>query len=341
MDNSSLANSIFVGAPTEDLLVADVFEMKEESKKTSFISKVEDKGLDAVKFARDNPAQVRDLANMLTAMKDGSGYGSPLEKVSRLKNMLPASALSSISKFKSATGGVLEDLASKVGVSPELVGKVKTLSGEVAGSIMNGAMYGDFNKFQVLEGLVRDTSLFKYLDIESEVLMANEIFMNAIGTDMFTTLIDKLEERFDKDVYSYGLSYAAPEIVYSGDLDSMIAVINKIGLEAFMRNVSNPVKDVLTSYKMKTYNPATFPQEFSKLVNTLRLVNPNFPNHISENRIDLDVAANISSDAVTLFVNNEDIRFTVLAIHGPNFPEANKNELFTMMYPDAAIGATV
>ena len=346
-----LASSVFSGAGTDELLAQDVYEVNEGSDKTSFISKLDNLGYTAAAYIRDEPESVRDLLYLAKDMRQNTGL-SPLQSLARIKNMMPNGVLANISKLGGKGTSVIEGLAAKVGVSPELVGKVKVIAGEVAGTVMDSAMYGDINKFEVMRSLLNDTSMFRYLNIEEEVLLANRVFMAAAGQDIFSTMLDQWELKYDKDVYKWALSYAVPQIVYTGDLESMKAVIAKIGIAAFMAQAPNAIQDVLTSYKMPYGTKVTqYPALFNDLIRTLRLVDPAFPKIastvvVSEDTparvgvINLGVCQNLSADAKMLFLLADDVDFQIMALHGQNYPLTTKEALFNEFYPEAAIGQT-
>lgn len=346
-----LASTIFGGAGTDEVMAADIYAVDETSTKTSFVSKLDNLGYKAAELIRNDPYAVQNLLTFATEIRQNTG-ASMLENISRVKNVMPNGMLASISKMGDKGVSVIEGLASKVGISPELVGKVKTVAGEVAGTLIDQATYGDLDRFSVLSALVNDSSVFRYLNLEQEVLLASEIFSQAAGSGMFSDLLNGWENQYDEDVYRYGLSYAVPQIIYLGDLESMKAVIGKIGVAAFMMQAPNVVQDVLTSFKIPYGTlPTGYQALFNDLVSTLRLVDPTFPLIASTVRqtgeppvttgtIDFRFCTNLSEDAKLLFHTVGTLDFQIMAMHGAEYPTVTKETLFNEFYPESAIGQT-
>jgi len=345
-----LANTIFGGSGTDDLMAADVYSVSEESSKTSFVSKLDNLGYKAAGYIRDNPDTISNLISFASEIRNNKGI-SLLENVARVKQFIPNNILSSISGLADKGTSVITGLAEKVGVSPELVGLVKSTAGNVAGQLMNAAQYGgDVSKFDLLRTLVDDPAVFSYLNLEYEVMMAREIYSQAAGSDLFTDMLGTWENSYDEDVYRYGLSYAVPQIIYVGDISSMNAVIDKIGVAAFVAQTPNAVKDILTSFKIPYNTPVSgYAEQRNLLVSAIERIAPHFPfvkgtvTGAGETRtgtLDFDPVMNISEDAKLLFLTSNNTDYQTLALHGPSFPMSTKESMFSEFYPDAAIGQT-
>lgn len=355
MNPFGLADTIFSGGGTDEVMVQDVYDFTETTPRTSFISKVDQWAGQAAGYIRDNPQDVQSMIELATDLKNYPGQ-SPLDIANRIRYTLGDAKLASLANLGGMgdkAGTFVKDMAAKVGVSPELVGKFKSVVGDVASSIMTYGV-GDQPHLDVLQALVNDTKLFSYLNLEHEVLMFEETLRLAGMSGGFNGLMQYLannaNNRYDNDVWRWGLMNYSRELIFTGDLESLKAMLGAITVEEFLYKNPDAIKVVLSSYRnAPSVTPEMFPTVLGDLISTIRRLDPKWPyveplaSPEDDGRwrtLDFSTVYSLSPDAQLLFLASGDVHLQIIALQAPNYPLTNKESLFAQFYPDAHIGVT-
>lgn len=338
MTTSRTADTIFSGKGTDEVLAADVYQVKDKSTLNKIYDSIKGKAAEAAEYAKSNPYEVSNVLRTASDLK--SGVITKEQALDRIGYGLNSGTLL---KLASKAGPTLEKIATKIGVHPELIGQFKYSFGESVRYIESGDgydSYGSQSHFEIARELLGNPELMRAVDLESEAATLSGLFDDAVRYgfyDLFEYV--KQQNQYDRVSFSVAVMSASSMAVFGGDIAAVEEILKHISVEEFLGENPDAIKSILSTYRLsyKT-TPDQYPAKLAQLTGVLTRLNAHWYETTLHGTwvIDYDVMSTISADAKTLFLTDDVLRPLVLV--APFYRAQSPITLGAQMYPNSAIG---
>jgi hypothetical protein len=325
----------FSGKGTDAILASDVYDIKESTTLNSVFESAKGAAKDAVDYMNVSPSDVRNLLN--TALDLKSGYITPASALSRLgAGLNPATLL----KIKDGAGGLLDKIASGLGINPDIINEVKVGVSGAFSYITGAAVEHLQSSFDVMKGLLGNSELLEFFDIQSETSLLSGMFETAVDYGLMDVLeAVKVSNLYDIRSFEYAVSAASSLAVNNGDVSSIGKMLNHISVDRFLGENPNAVKDLLQNYKLKeNITPDQYPGKLNEKLELFAKLDSNWSKVKVNNEYvpNYGILSGVSDDAIKLIKLNPELR--EMALVAPFYKARSAIDIGREMYPNSAIG---
>ena len=330
----SVSNTMFSGAPTDDVLLVDPKDVTTNAPKTSYVSKVTGGLNKAAEFFRDNPRLVSDSMDLADTLR--SKDMTPQEKLARLDGVF--------GKFGNSVANLTAPIRNAMmnALPPgtaEMATKVGMQVGKAYGVYESVKDVGDVRgALQALERFTGEYGLSEIIDISAEVA-----FLQVMNDEMVSMghpgILDVIDERLNKDKtgnlrHDYYVA-SWPTYVQYGKLDQLETIMESISPDTLMGYHPGSIRILLERYSMPSgTTPDQYPTYKDQLIRVLNQLDINWGRYrrVTDTIWDLSVFTNASLDT-TLVLQMDDLYRVPLTI-ARAYPDRDINDTITTMYRD-------
>lgn len=327
--SAKIAQGFLSNGPRAETLTEDVYGVSDNSILNNLGDKITGFAKDAFNDIRKSPGLVTDLTTMVVS--GGANWGV-------LKDNLADRVVSSLGgkrglvnnlagTFKSGIVGGLglpDDIYDTVVVT--IADKTSNFKGEV-----NGAR----QVFSLINQVTKSSQLSSFFDVGSESALMSGVMREAIALGV-PDAIDVLVENAKDDQIAYNALYANMRVaVESSDLDTIMLMIDKVGVNTFRAQVPDAAALLLANYELPVGTTTEdYDSELIALQLVLDVLDPNW-DKVERNGEwiqTLTPFADISDDARKLLMRDEN--FMVASLVGSQYSDpANLIDELKKMYP--------
>ena len=353
-----IASSVFAGAPTDTLSVADVYLTPTVDLLTSLastLSSVLDSVFNSIRTAGLDLSELAELLKSLiptSSKSSGSSYSSTLassttttsEAVSRLSSALGIN-VSAISDLpEEVKNQAVANLISLSGINVSTLGTITGdrinvtpgTSAQNANGIINGinAVLGDTTTAvpTVVDGVALQAfllSLYNYaVDYglsDAAGTAASALNQSAVDTDTASDIVTAMVSKF-------------PTAVGNSDLDTMQTILNNTTPGAVVAKYPSAVNDIISTYTLDpSISVSEYPSVLTKMTNVLGTINSTWSTDTRDGVTvnSLSPFDGLSDGAAALFATSEEHQATALLAQ--TYSSANTVELLRQFYPNIAL----
>lgn len=331
--SAKIAQGFLTNGPKAETLTEDVYGVSDNNVLNGLGEKVSGFAKDAFNDIRKAPGLVTDLTKMVmsggkdwSVLKDGladrvvSSLGGARGLVSNLG-----------STFKnSLTGGL--------GLPDDIYDAVVVTIGDKT-STFHGEVTGARQVFSLINQVTKSSQLSGFFDVGSESALMSSVMSEAIALGV-PDAIEVLVENAKDDQIAYNALYANMRVaVENSDLDTVLLMIDKVGINTFRAQVPDAASILLSNYQLpRDTTSDDYDAELLALQAVLLKLDSNW-NQVQRNGEwiqDLTPYAAISDDARTLLMRDDN--FMVASLISSQFQQpTNLIDDLKKMYPLAPL----
>lgn len=333
---SRIAKSSFLGAPTDRLEAADVYQ------RTAPVTK------DPQPTSEPPLTALLDQDRQTTqpSMKETEEEKRAREKEAAKKAI--HKTLKGGRGSVEAVGMDMMDVIYDSYIGPqygEVIPDPRTLVKNVRANIDDTEKVVDGGDFDTVEGVanflkdVSGSEIFTAVNLGAEAALVNGT-LEKLSEWGVPEILDKALEKLKKDVKEDAASRQVQRFVDAGDIDSVEVMLKHVGPEVLLSRQPSVPKELLRRYRFKEgTTPGDYPDRLAQLVRVMDQLAPLwFWTYRGEERVwNLAYLAVASDDAQILLKSHDTYRTAVMIAR--HYPEKRPQVLLRAMYPMIAITA--
>lgn len=335
---ANIAQSIFQGASTDKLPVADVYNAPTLDLLSSSVTGVKKVLGNAFTTIRSRGFDLNTLAGMIDIKSGAVSLDAEAAK-SRLNSLLGVN-ITSIKDLPaaaqlSATRRLTELAGINVNSLTDTAGHIlKTVNGVNARDVQ-GILNG-------LKSVLGDIGLSDIVDATAKMAFLGSLAEYATSwglTDTVQTIMNKFEVgSTERDYLEQVLTTSFSAACVTGDLDNLQTIVDNTGPQKLLASYPTAISMVLTGFQFRAGTTADqYPELLVKLLQVLTRIDPNWDTVVRNNTAvtRLEPFLTASPDSRTLF--SYDDTYWNLCLMAPSYPPQDAKAIVKTFYPDIAI----
>lgn len=330
--NSNVAKAIWQGAGTDKQVARDTYTDNSSATQNSLYESVKGVYSSGVKTIQNNPNSIRDLVALTQAAQKGT-----TDKFSLLKRGLSALGSSVPGVIGSISTTLQDKIATTFGLSDQTRQAMQMTINQVSKVVTSSNPTNLTDLASLLNGITGNSKYAKALNLEAEAALFSTVLDTALTYGLTNIVDDVITQASDKYVSASALKFVSSSVISGSDLTTINKIIDEIGVEQFLVNNPDAIKDIISSYRFSSDTTvASYAAKLSELTTTLARINTNWYQY-QRNGVwvpNLTVMSEASSNALTLFYLNETYR--TMALTAPAYPVAEVSTIQAMLYPNNA-----
>jgi hypothetical protein len=294
----------------EKLKVKDAADITGATGNTSVIDALSGMKDEVVDTLRKTPQLASRLTQLVLDVKNGRATGT--DTASRIASVF------------SNRGGVLDDLSNRAkGVMQDSLGMSPALANQVfiaaKGTVLAGTAYLGSSRdissasgvASTLQRLLNDKDAIQYVDLSAQASLLSGVMNEAIKSGI-PQGIDMLMKQAATDAQRSAIaSQNLYAVVFSGNLDTVEAMVKYVTPEAIKARYPTFARDFLAQYTLlATDNPLTYAPAKARILALFRLIDPVWDITMRNGAPVPSLApfVSASSDAVKVFATSDEYR---------------------------------
>lgn len=327
------AATVFSGAGTDEQMAVDVYAVKDSGIVNKVFGSLNEMAYKAADAIKQDPYLVSDLFQTARAVKDGQ-----LTKIDALDRIGLGLNSSAFSRFTQYGTGVLGNLATKVGLSPEITGKMKVaVNGTVNYLTTNNVM--DRGLYDLTGDLLANEEAARFFDVEGEAQLLNGVFTRANQMGAYDILTTYAESgQYDGDALAAALISSSSVFVENGDFDGTDRILDHITPDQYLCENPNATKSLLKNFSLDdTVTPDQYDAKLTQMKSTLNKLDSSwFKVNLNGEMVDnYDVFSEASDDAVKVLSKDPELRHVTLTAR--SYKTDSAINLNSNMYGNSAL----
>lgn len=335
---ANIAQSIFQGAATDKLPVADVYNAPTLDLLSSSVTGVKKVLGNAFTTIRSKGFNLNTLAGMIDIKSGSLSLDADAAKarlnsllgvnISSIKDLPAQAQLSATRRLTELAGVNVNSLTTAAG------NVIKTVDGVNARDVQ-GVLNG-------LKTVLGDIGLSDIVDSTAQMAFLGSMMEYATDwglTDTVQTIMNKFDVgSTERDYLEEVLTTSFSAACVTGDLDNLQTIVDNTGPQKLLANYPTAISMVLTGFQFRAgTTPDTHPTLLVKLLQVLTRIDPNWDTVVRNNTAvsRLEPFLTASPDSKTLF--SYDTTYWNLCLLAPSYPPQDAKALVKTFYPDIAI----
>lgn len=337
MTTNRTADTVFSGKGTDLVLAADVYNVKSSENKNFIFDSINRGAAEAADFINQNPESIRNLINVATDLR--KGYLTPMDAISRIGYGMNSNTLQKLGK--KATG-MATTIANSMGLTPELVNKIKVSIGGAVSYIGGDNLPAVREYLDIAGDLINDSDLTQFFDIEAEASVLSGVLGQGYEYGM-PDILDTVRNtgRYDDLSLKAAAKSISPIAIASGSIKGVKSLLDFVTVDDVLGESPNAVKDIASNFKLpEGTTPDEYPALGSELGGVLEQFDQNwYKVKVGEREVvNYDVLSQVSEDAKKVFMLNETYRPILMT--APFYQPSSVKELAKTLYPRSAYNAS-
>lgn len=332
-----VADTIFSGAPTDNLATQDVYKVTDSGAKNTLFDAAKEQVTETAELLRKRPGIVSEAVQLARSAQTGTM--SKADIASRVANVLSGLGNNPLSKLSAAASSKVFNL---LGVSPETQKTLMT----AGASGFQIFQYADVSSVRGITSLLGDlsgsSSLAKLFDLEAESALFSGVLDDAIRMGVPDSLDLVKQYASNEKVWKDAFVQSAGQAILSSDLATLNKIIDDTSAAQVLGENPNAITDLLTNFKLlNTETPDTYPAKLLLLKTVLNKLNPTWWQYNRGGQLVLDygVMTTASDDAKKLLYL--DSLYRDMALTAPFYDKKTVAAVTLELYPESSIGTSV
>jgi hypothetical protein len=299
--SGNIANTFFESGPDDNLLTADVYEIKDNLPKNNLLTNLNTIAFNSIEEIRNDPEALNNIKSVLTSKAS--------EKLTQEEviNTLIDSMGPLKSSLKDVSGPLLDVLTNNFNETPN------ALSGEsdMLMLLSDGVkQYGGAGskELQSLIGLVNTkiggTDTIELLDLTLESVLTSSLLSNVLDLGLIGAARDILLAVKDPLIAILAIRRNLKNISNSGDIDALTIALDNLGGGRLRADMPDVIIRFLRNYRHpKDLKPSDYQEQVNKIVEVFNRIDSNWNIVKRDNEwvSDLTPFSTASEQAVELF----------------------------------------
>lgn len=332
-----ISTPLFRTDGAEKLQTADVYSLTNAIPVNKLYEAAKDIGGKLFDMAGGREGLVNSVTRLLT-MQNAQMTGKE-----KLESVLQVFGSSTSSLLKTGSSGVLDKAGEYIGLDPSVINKVKVTIDNVSRDYVSSDSY-KLNELlglsSTMAGALGYENAVSIINIGLEASVWGATISSAIDNKS-SNLVSYYSKNLDEEVKRLALMYASTTVMSSGDLDSLVAVLENTTPDVLLAQNTDFVRVFLMAFHMgDDWTADQYPEKGQLLFDTLKRLDANWYryNRNGDWVINLAPLANMSEDAKTLLyyateVGDGDYILRNAIQMAVNFPESTAQAICKAMYP--------
>lgn len=330
--SAKIVQGFLSNGPKAETLVTDVFGVSDNNILNGLGEKVTGFAKDAFNDIRKSPGLVTDL----TAMVKSGGKNWSVTKEG-LADRVMSSLGGKRGLVNNLAGTFKSSLVGGLGLPDDIYDAVVVTIGNKT-SNFKGEVNNARQVFSLINQVTNSTQLTGFFDVGSESALMSSVMGEAIALGV-PDAIEVLVENAKDDQIAYNALFANMQVaVENSDLDTILLMLDKVGVNTFKAQVPNAATLLLSNYELPVGTTVeAYDSELAALKLALTALDDkwNLTQRGDEWIMDLTPFAEISGDARTLFMRDDELM--VASMIGPQYSQIKLTDELKQMYPLAPI----
>lgn len=333
MSTGRLSSTIFQGNGQAQVLVQDAYGIANQESRNSMYESVKGVFADSVDGIQSNKQAPRQIVNILQAARRGS-----IDKVDIIDRALGVMG-TSLPGLLGTLGGTLKNIigdAAETVIGPGAKKDIDVLFKGIPTMISVVDVKDTASLFEFIAEVTGSTELASIVNVEAEAAILGGLAASIMSYGIPELMDDIVETSRSEAAQRKAWEYISTDAVNGADLAGINAVIDKIGLTAFLENNPDAIDMILKGFFFGTKDTVdTYPAKRLELITTLKRIDINWDKWLRNGTLvpNLQPFQAASVDASTLFRLEEPERRYSLA--ASSFPPKSPFDVMTAMYPGA------
>lgn len=269
---TKLAEALFVTGPADDLLVKDVYQLKDAAVQTR-VADILSEGSQHLKTALTQNGAVADLASVLE--KGTKGITVNKEALTERLMQLSAGVRGQLRTLGTDLG---DKVLGRFGTSVEAVQKLRVQIGDAVANLKN---LDDLNSAKGIMGLLGELSgdpeFAKHFDLEAEFALFSGILNEAIRLGIPDAIDFLRAQSHDPEVTRQILLNSVPSLLMQANLADLNKVLDEVGREALLIHYPTLLTDIVSRYWFPDgLEKHQYPEQLALLSTVLGKIDPDW-----------------------------------------------------------------
>lgn len=335
---ATIAQSIFQGASTDKLPIADVYNTPTIDLLSSSVTGVKKVLGNVFTSIRSKGFDLNTLAGMIdikggSVSLDAEAAKSRLNSllgvnITSIKDLSPAAQLSAVKRLTELSG---IDASKIVNDAGDIVKVYNGATGKDVNGVLNGlkAVLGNLGLSNVVDATAKMAFIGSLMEYSTQWGLV----------DTIQTIMNKFEVgSTERDYLEYVLTTSFSAACVTGDLDNLQAIVDNTGPQKILANYPTAISMVLTGFQFQTTaTPGDYPQLLVKFLQVLTTIDPNWDTYVRNNKAvtKLEPFLTASPNSKTLFSYSDD--YWELCLMSASYQTQEAKALVKQFYPMIAI----
>jgi hypothetical protein len=330
--NSNLADTMFTALPTDDVLVVDAYGIKDNSVLNSVVGKL-------TGFAKNSFAGLGGLTGVGGSIASSfiAGNGGFNLNTDVLKDRV-LSSLGGRSGVFNALSGTLRESLTSVGLPQNVYDQVEATINGVTQYISSNNVNDVRSTFDLISRITGQSELASYLDVGATATLMATVFRESIDMGVPDAITAMLENSKSSEASYYALQSNIVVAADIADLQTLTAMLEKLGAERIRADCPDVISRVLSNYRFPAGTTVVdYPARYATLDAVLRQIDGHWGYVQRQGEWVTSTAyfEDLSADAKTLLSNAGP--FGLIMQLGPTYPSEDLPALIASTYPYALV----